>query len=145
MLVKHFYLQCRCVSRAVQNQTIKCEINFLIIALQGHENPYKMKGESTLYVYGTSRISFNMLIFFFCGLESSTHKSALFFRYEARMSLSCSEILEKKIMIKRTYLSKCTACLYGCVYIAAQVRSELQEMWFKGTYFFVLLQKLSCP
>lgn len=127
MPVKHFYLQCRCVSRAVQNQTIKCEMNFLITALQGHENPYKMRVENTLYiVYGTSCISFKMLIFFSHGLKSST-KSALFVRYEAEMSLSSNETLEREITIKQTYLSKSIACLHGCVCIAAQVSSKVQE------------------
>lgn len=96
-------------------------MNFLITALQSRENPYKMRGESTLYiVYGTSCISFKMLIFFSHGLESST-KSALFVRYEAEMSLSSSETLEREITTKQTYLSKSTACLH------AQVSSKVQE------------------
>lgn len=48
----------------MQNQTIKCEMNFLITALQGHQSPCKMGGESASAAYGPSCVSFHELIFF---------------------------------------------------------------------------------
>lgn len=71
MLVKHFYLQCRCVNRAVQNQSIKCEMNFLIAALQGHENPYKIRGEGTLYVYKPLAFHLKCSSFFLLALKAA--------------------------------------------------------------------------
>lgn len=53
------------MSGAVQNQTVKREMNVLITALQGHWSPCKMREESAPVAYETSRVSFNTLVFFF--------------------------------------------------------------------------------